>query len=268
MFRRIIHFTIPILYLITIFIVIATAKIDGYTDLLAILTKENGLYESLSVLWLFIIFIYGIYSLYTNRNQSHNSTLSLLIFLFSLLALLAVLEEISWGQHLLHFQSSDFFSQHNIQKETNLHNFVDANLFSSFIYASIYIFLVFIPLFFKIVHPNIKYLKYFDINLHYILIILFSSSLQIYFYKDFGVYMDMIAHLSALLLLAYLLKKEKTSLLVKLHYLIIVFATVIFMSVHNIFSFFNMQYEIREMFVTLGVLCMFMDFVRKEYLVR
>jgi hypothetical protein len=182
----------------------------------------------------------------------------------SFLAFFAAMEEISWGQHIFHFQSSDYFAQHNIQKETNLHNFINANLFSSLIYVSIYILLVFIPLLIKIFPNQTRYLKYFDIDMHYILIILFSSTLQIYFYNDFGVYMDMAALLFALAFFAYVLYRKKSPLAVKIHYLIILISTILFMYYSNVFGFFNMQYEIREMFVTLGVLLMFIAFIQKE----
>lgn len=33
------------------------------------------------------------------------------------------MEEISWGQRLLNISSPDFFREHNIQKEMNIHNF-------------------------------------------------------------------------------------------------------------------------------------------------
>lgn len=248
----------------SIFTVIATAQLSGYTNFLKITTQENGIFESLSVLWLFSIFLYGISSFYLYRKSLKKHLLILICFI-SFLTLLAALEEISWGQHLFHFQSNEYFMQNNIQKEANLHNFINANLFSSIIYASIYVLFVFIPLFYKAFFTNVIYLRYFDINMHYILIILFSSSLQIYFYHDFGVYMDMTAHITALVFFAYVAFKKESTLLLKIHYLTILITTILFMSQYEVFDFFNMQYEIREMFVTLAVLLMFIEFVQKEY---
>jgi len=54
---------------------------------------------------------------------------------------LASMEEISWGQHIFHFPSSRYFLENNLQEETNLHNLIDGNIFSSIIYSTIYIFL-------------------------------------------------------------------------------------------------------------------------------
>ncbi|WP_316347375.1 tetratricopeptide repeat protein [Desulfuromonas acetoxidans] len=48
-------------------------------------------------------------------------------FFFALLALSCLYvsgEEISWGQRLLNLETPAFFQQHNLQQETNLHNFI------------------------------------------------------------------------------------------------------------------------------------------------
>jgi len=44
------------------------------------------------------------------------------IFVFSLLCAFIALEEISYGQHIFHWQTPDYFSSINLQGETNLHN--------------------------------------------------------------------------------------------------------------------------------------------------
>lgn len=47
-------------------------------------------------------------------------------FFFGVLAIACLYvagEEISWGQRLFDFETPEFFKEHNIQKETNLHNF-------------------------------------------------------------------------------------------------------------------------------------------------
>ncbi len=263
MFQLVIHSFVPLMYLFTLLVVILTAESTTYSHLLQTMTQENGVFESLSVLWLFSIFIYGSLFLYKNKTIFKKPFI-LIVFTVSILALLAALEEISWGQHLFHFESSEYFLQSNLQKETNIHNFMNANIFSSIMYASIYILFVFIPLFYKILSKPIKYLRYFDINLHYILIILFASTLQVYFYNDFGVYADMSAHILALAFFAYVMLKSKSTGLLKIHYFTVVMTTIIFMCQYQIFNFLNMQYEIREMFVTLAALLIFIAFIQKE----
>ena len=262
MMQKLVQLSIPFLYLLSIFTVVATAQLSGYDDFLKTMTQENGVFETLTVLWLFCIFLYGSVSLYLHGKVFKKDQL-ILIAILTALTFLAAMEEISWGQHLFHFQSTDYFTQHNMQQETNLHNLIDANLFSSLVYITIYILLVYIPLAYKTFLKQTPYLKYFDIDMHYILIILFSSTFQLYFYDDFGVHMDMFAHLTALVFFLYTLIKIPSSILLKIHYSLVVLVTILFMINYKVFGFFNMQYEIREMFVTLGVLLMFMTFVTR-----
>ena len=263
MLQKVLLSILPFLYLFSLFTVVATAKLTGYEHFLANMTQENGLFETLSVIWLFAITFYGILSLSKYKSLFPKYILILITFL-SFLTFLAAMEEISWGQQIFHFQSTDYFAQHNMQKETNLHNLMDANLFSSLIYVSIYILFVFIPLLYKTLLKTLSYLRYFDINMYYILVILFSSTFQIYFYNDFGVQVDKIAHLLSLAFFAYVMYVNGSSILLKIHYTFIVITTFVFMSNYKVFDFFNIQYEIREMFVTLAVLLIFIEFVEKE----
>jgi hypothetical protein len=189
------------------------------------------------------------------------------IILFAFVAFLAAMEEISWGQHLLHFQSSSYFLEHNIQHETNLHNLVDGNLFSSIIYSTVYTFLVFLPLLYKLFLRKIEklqWLHWFDINEHTILIVLFASSFQIYFYDDIGVIFDMVSLLSGLLLFGFYLFVYPSTRLLKMHFIFVLGAMAVFMLDYKIFDFFNMQYEIREMFVVLASALIFMELIEKQ----
>jgi len=251
------------LYAFTLFTVVATANLDGFENCLQKMTQENGFFETLTLLFLLSISIYGIITIYFHKRTFSKSKRYLLVFI-SMVTFLAAMEEMSWGQHLFHFSSSEYFLEHNLQEETNLHNFIDSNLFSSIIYTTLYIFFVFIPLFSKTIFKDSQFLKYFNFNRHHILIMLFASSLQLYFYDDFGVKIDMLTHLSGLLSFAYLLWKEKASILLLIHYFMVVMSTGLFMLNHHIFHFLNMQYEIREMFVVLALLFIFIEFIQRE----
>ena len=261
--KRLPYFLLFLLYFFSLFTVVATVELTGYQDFLWKMTQENGFFESLTVLILFTICLYGIGVLYRSKSSLPKPVFWLVI-LITLLTFLAGMEEISWGQQLFHFSSSDYFIENNLQQETNLHNFVDANLFSSLIYVTIYTFFVFIPLLYKCCFKGVSRLRYFDLEMHHILIVLFSSSFQLYFYDDLGVYADMVTQWIGLILFLYVLWREKGDLWLKLHYVTVVGATLILMFYHDIFEFKNMQYEIREMFVTLAFLFIYVRFIRRE----
>ncbi len=261
--RHVLYGIIAVLYVIAM----ATVFITAYSDaaLLRMMTQENGFFESVSVVVLLSIAFYGFMTVYRDCKRFSKTVLSAVV-LFSLLVFIAAMEEISWGQHLLEFQSGDFFVQNNRQHETNLHNLMDANLFSSTIYTAVYTLLVFIPLLYKaVLHRYAVFEKFywFDVNPHSILVVLFASSFQIYFYDDVGVIVDMIALLSALVLFGYYLYVQSASRYVKLHYFTVLSTTGIAMLHHDIFDFFNMQYEIREMFVMLAVLLLFREAIQR-----
>ena len=251
------------LYSFSIFTVVATVELLGYENFLKSMTIENGVFEILSVVFLLSISFYGIYQLFFSK-KVFSKYLFILILFVTFLTFLAAMEEISWGQQIFHFASSDYFIENNLQHETNLHNFINPNFFSSLIYISIYTLLVFIPLLYKVFFRKIAMLRYFDLKMHHLLIILFSSSLQLYFYPDFGVYVDMSTQLVALAFFGYVLWRKEYCLKLFIHYLFIVSTTFLFMFYHDVFQFENMQYEIREMFVMLAFLVMFIDFIQKE----
>jgi len=261
--NTLLYASLALLYSIAIATVIITAH--GDATLLRTMTQENGFFESMSVVVLLSITTYGCIALYRYNKQFSVAALAV-IALMSLLTFIAGMEEMSWGQHLLHFQSSDFFLQHNQQHETNLHNLVDANLFSSILYSMVYTVFVFIPLLYKIgLHRYALFTKlsWLDLNPHTILVVLFASSFQIYFYDDIGVIVDMFTLLSGLALFGYYLYVTPLSRYVLLHYIVVLGTTAICMVHHNIFDFFNMQYEIREMFVMVAALLLFREAIER-----
>ncbi len=62
----------------------------------------------------------------------------------------------------------------------------------------------------------------------------------------------MITHLFAMLLFGYFILKKSTDIKTKIHFIFIVVTTIISILSHNIYSFYNMQYEIREAFIEIG----------------
>ncbi len=250
------------LYTISIFTIIATKYIPDYEFLLKQMSHENSFFESVGTIALFLIFFYGIYAL---KRYRFNRYEKIGIVIFSILSFLAGMEEISWGQQIFHFPTSEYFAKHNIQDETNLHNLIDGNLFSSIVYSSVYTFLVFIPLIYKI-FPKLdrfKFMRYFDIEPNIILVVLFGSTFQLYFYNDMGVIIDMITLFLALILFGIFLILKERDRLVKIHFFIVVATAFISMGCHTIYSFYNMQYEIRESFIELAGLLLFIQFINR-----
>lgn len=265
-FSKIITTITILLYLIAIATVVSTAHVTGYETFLLTMTRENGFFEILSVVLLFTISIYGFISAFRSR-EIFSRVVFLSIIGFAFIAFLGAMEEISWGQQLFHFESSQFFIEENLQKETNLHNFIDATIFSGVIYFSIYTFFIFIPLLYKLFYFKLKkytLLHYFDINPHAILVAIFASMFQIYFYDNIGSWADMISYFIALLLFAYYLWQFSSTLWLKLHFGFILVATTLSLWSHEIYRFKNMQYEIRESFVVLAALLIFVELVKKE----
>lgn len=265
-FSKIITTITILLYLIAIATVVSTAHVTGYETFLRTMTRENGFFEILSVVLLFTISIYGFISAFRSR-EIFSRVVFLSIIGFAFIAFLGAMEEISWGQQLFHFESSQFFIEENLQKETNLHNFIDATIFSGVIYFSMYTFFIFIPLLYKLFYFKLKkytLLHYFDINPHAILVAIFASMFQIYFYDNIGSWADMISYFIALLLFAYYLWQFNSTLWLKLHFGFILVATTLSLWSHEIYRFKNMQYEIRESFVVLAALLIFVELVKKE----
>jgi len=263
---KIITIVIALLYIIAIVTVVSTAHVAGYETFLQTMTKENGFFETISVVTLLIIFIYGI-TVAIKSHKTVSKTALLFIIGFALVALLGGMEEISWGQQIFHFKSSEFFLTENLQKETNLHNLIDASIFSSVIYFSVYTFFIFTPLLYKLFYVKLqkfKLLKYFDISPHTILVAIFASTFQVYFYDNIDSWADMVTYFISLIIFAYYLWQYPSTLWLKLHYGFILVATMLSMWSYEVYRFKNMQYEIRESFVVWAALLIFMELIKKE----
>lgn len=84
------------------------------------LWAEGNFVENLQSVFLFISIILLFLSIVKIRKKN------LYVYYFLILQCLGLIyflgEEISWGQHIFKWESSDIFLKHNIQNETNLHN--------------------------------------------------------------------------------------------------------------------------------------------------
>ena len=256
---------IAVLYFIAILTVILTVYFPSDPTILSRMTKENSFFESSSALLLLFITLYGLLTVYSHRSKLSISVTVGITF-FSILCFLASMEEISWGQHIFHFESSEYFLKENLQQETNFHNLMEPTLFSSLVNTFVYNIFIYLPLLLKI-FPILKnkfnFLKYFDIHSHTVLIALFSSIFIAFFYEDIGVLRDSIAHVFGLIFFLIYIIKENTTTWVKIHYIFILISTVFSMSSYHVYSFNNMQYEIREMFIVLASLLIFIELIQR-----
>lgn len=73
----------------------------------------------------------------------------------SLIFIFGAGEEISWGQRIFNIESSEFFQQHNAQKETNFHNLkiggvkINKLVFGKILSICVVIYLVLLPILYR-----------------------------------------------------------------------------------------------------------------------
>jgi tetratricopeptide repeat protein len=106
-------------------IVIFVALVGGYAvaaiyyPMAYIWATYEDLFGEWTQFWLFVVtFLVSVRILFSRTR--YRVTFALL----AISCLYVSLEEISWGQRIFNFDSPDFFKQHNLQSETNLHNFL------------------------------------------------------------------------------------------------------------------------------------------------
>ena len=82
---------------------------------------ENGIIEFLQVIILFVSLTFIIKHI-INISSDLKFKLKSLLILYLIGVLYYFFEEISWGQHLIGWQTPEFFLKINTQNETNIHN--------------------------------------------------------------------------------------------------------------------------------------------------
>jgi hypothetical protein len=138
---KILIFIFP-LALFSLFIFIKLISPDYYS----VLIQEDSIIENMQFI------CYGISSIFsciitirfiTNRMPLHG----ILYAILTIGLLLASMEEISWGQRLLHVANPDYFVRHNVQGEISLHNLdmVQPRLHKAYILVGAYGAFAWIP---------------------------------------------------------------------------------------------------------------------------
>ena len=242
------------LILFVCLIVLITRYYPPQAGLLRLVSAEGGLFEwgsfviSLTVS-VFALLVYFRGSVTYNFGKGTRK----FILLVAIGAFFIAMEEISWGQRVLGFESSDFFRTKNMQRETNLHNLISGEYLNLAIYSIIYIFFIYLPLAVYVYpdlvnkFPSLKSkISIYLPSLHNVLMFCFASSLQAYFLPR--TIADTTFLWLAMLLVCVLLvnRKNHRNKFQVLHFLLVLLACIVFAICYQVFDYFNMQYEIRE----------------------
>ena len=102
------------------------AKVDN--KLVQIIWFENGIVEHLQIIFLFITIIILAKIFFALKKREKIISLFIILKIFGLTYFF--LEEISYGQHFLNFETPEKLTEINKQKEFNLHNI--SNIFNEF----------------------------------------------------------------------------------------------------------------------------------------
>ncbi len=138
---------------------------------------ETGFVETTQVILIFFALLLSIYLSIKFKKKVEK----LFLYLLSIGLFYYLGEELSWGQHYLHFETPQFLKSVNNQKEFNLHNI--SNLFDQVPRSIVFIIcsfsFLYVLMYQKLFKKKIKY-EYFILpnkNLSYLSIILIIISL-------------------------------------------------------------------------------------------
>lgn len=221
-------------------------RFGGWPGLLEQMTVEGGPFETATALALAAL---GLWCLLRRTWYWR---------IFGLLLILAALEEISWGQRLLGFETPLWLKGANYQEETNLHNLIDSEVFSALVLVPVHIAFVYLPLMMRL-WPRLGELPLIDRipprlmpSPHTTLIFCFGWGLHAWWMPAAAA--DSAALLIALALAGFACWRGGAWRApgVRLHYGLVCLATLIFAMSASIYRYYNMQYEIRELFVVIG----------------
>ncbi len=244
-------------------------SIDEYRQLLYQATRESGFYEWLTVLaGLCITAVAFMHIRNTRKGVKHILPIPLL-WLFAATGILGSLEEISWGQHIFGFESTGVFKEHNMQEETNLHNFVSQEYVNLLMQGSVYIVFIFLPI---LVYLNTRpfinllpnYLLRLTPSLKTIGVFIISCSFQDYFRKETLVDTSLVWTVSFLYLISLAINSGKIKLEEWFVCVLLVITLLLTVICDPIFEYNNMQYEIRELFILIGFLFWFLEVGTQE----
>ncbi len=119
-------YSIEIASYLFLFVIIAIGIVSWWIDdqwFENVYVREDGFVENLTIVPLIVaIVVSARYLLKLRSSRSWAFSLSMLVII--VFAFFVAGEEISWGQRIFQWQSSQYFMANNAQQETNLHNLV------------------------------------------------------------------------------------------------------------------------------------------------
>ena len=226
---------------------VATTRWGGQPERLATLTVEGGPFETATALALATL---GVWAILRRRRWW---------VVAGILFVLAALEELSWGQHLLGFQTPGWLQGRNYQGEANLHNLIDSEVFSAALLTPIHATLVILPLL-VVMFPAWRRQS---VLAHVPAAVWPSPPTSLILCFGWGLHAwgvpaaaaDSTALVVALVVAGIAIAKSDAWRRPEViaHWLLVCVATVVFAAAAGIYRYYNMQYEIRELFVVLGV---------------
>lgn len=177
--------------------------------LFSYLAREDKIIEVLSALLLFLSS--GIFVLLLVRSCArplrHNRFFNLALLLFAVVFMLIGMEEVSWFQRSLGFETPGAFDG-NLQGEFNLHNFATDDVELAYYFFS-FVFLIFLPF----LHDQTDMFDSYP-GLAYLIpgrMVLFSSALFVaYTYDTWNNSLDQLAFFSTFFILSYYVYKSAT----------------------------------------------------------
>ena len=121
------------------------------------LAKEDSFFE-----WLTFLCLFGAAVMYYLSFRKYKNFFLLVL---ALAMFFGAGEEISWGQRIFNFQTSEYFKEHNSQDEENIHNLVldgerlNKIIFTNALVACVIMYIVVLPLLYQ---KNLKFRNFID----------------------------------------------------------------------------------------------------------
>lgn len=110
-----------IIFVTIVSILLAGASFYFASDIYHSTVAEDGYSENVTAITLLVISVLFLIRILQTR-RTRNKFWLILNILIVLGSFFGFGEEISWGQRIFSIETGEFFSQHNLQNETNLHN--------------------------------------------------------------------------------------------------------------------------------------------------